>query len=96
MLLYYNDYARIATGEIKILMAGYNCIGSTNNAYGAGGYGECETQSVGAPDTGVFTQLVSSGSFTILAPLTTAIVVVVIATIVINLRKRKKPTDESL
>jgi hypothetical protein len=77
-------------------MAGYNCSGSANSAYGANAFGTCDTQSVGAPDTGVFTQLTNSGSFTIIVPLAAAIVVVVIATIVINLRKKKKSTDASL
>jgi hypothetical protein len=69
-------------------MANYNCSDSTNNAYGAGDYGTCTGQSVGAPDTGVFQQFVSSGSFTILAPLVAAIVVVVIATVVLRRRKQ--------
>jgi len=77
-------------------MAVYNCSDSSNSAYGASAYGTCETQSVGAPDTGVFSQFVNGGSFTILVPLAVAIVVVVIATIAINLRKKKKATDESL
>ena len=77
-------------------MAGYNCATSSNNAYGSSAYGTCDAQSVGAPDTGVFQELLGGASFTIIAPLATAIVVVVIATAVIHLRKRKKPTDESL
>lgn len=72
-------------------MATYNCTDSTNNAYGAGAFGSCTGQSVGAPNTGFFTELTSSGSFTILAPLVAAIVVVVIATVVVKLRK-KTPT----
>jgi hypothetical protein len=72
-------------------MATYNCTDSNQSAYGAGSYGTCaeQTQSVGAPNTGVFQELVSSGSFTIIAPLVVAIVVVVIATITIKLKKRK-------
>lgn len=72
-------------------MATYNCSDSTSNAYGAGSYGTCTQQnpSVGAPNTGVFQELVSSGSFTIVAPLIAAIVVVVIATVTIKLRKKK-------
>lgn len=72
-------------------MATYNCSDSTSNAYGAGSYGTCatQTQSVGAPNTGVFQELISSGSFTIIAPLVAAIVVVVIATVTIKLRKKK-------
>lgn len=72
-------------------MATYNCSDSNSNAYGAGSYGTCaeQTQSVGAPNTGVFQEIVSSGSFTIVAPLVVAIVVVVIATVTIKLRKKK-------
>jgi len=69
-------------------MANYNCSDSINDAYGAGNYGTCTGQSVGAPDTGVFQQFVSSGSFTIVAPLIAAVVVVVIATIAVRLRKK--------
>ncbi len=67
-------------------MATYNCADSADNAYGSGSFGTCTT--VGAPDTGVFQQLVSSGSFTIIAPLVVAIVVVVIASLAIRLRKK--------
>jgi hypothetical protein len=69
-------------------MATYNCTDSSSNAYGAGAYGTCSTQTVGAPNTGIFEQVVSSGSFTIIAPLIAAIVVVVIASLVIRRRKR--------
>jgi len=69
-------------------MATYNCSDSTNSAYGAGAYGTCSTQTVGAPNTGVFEQITNSGSFTLLAPLVAAIVVVVIASLVI--RKQRK------
>jgi len=71
-------------------MATYNCEDSASSAYGAGGYGTCAsaTTSVGAPDTGTFQQFVSSGSFSIIAPLLVAIVVVVIATVVVRLRKK--------
>jgi hypothetical protein len=71
-------------------MATYNCTDSTNNAYGSGSYGTCETTSVGAPDTGFFQSIVSGGSFTILAPLAVAIVVTIIATIIIGRRKKAK------
>jgi|TARA_B100001250_G_scaffold348897_1_gene319809 hypothetical protein len=64
-------------------MEAYNC-----SAYGAGAYGTCTEQSVGAPNTGFFQQLVDSGSFTILAPLIVAIIVVTIASIMITLRKK--------
>jgi hypothetical protein len=88
-LSYYYDYASIASRRIHF-MATYNCEDSTNNAYGAGGYGTCAeaTTSVGAPNTGLFQQFTSSGSFTIIAPLVVAIVVVVIATVVLRLRKK--------
>jgi hypothetical protein len=76
-------------------MATYGCTDSTSSAYGAGAYDTCSGQAVGAPNTGVFSQLISDGSFSIIAPLIIAIVVVVIATFTIKLRK-KKPTDASL
>ncbi len=69
-------------------MATYNCSDGANNAYGANGYGTCTSQSVGAPDTGFFQQVISGGSFTIIAPLATAIVVVVIAALVTRRRKK--------
>lgn len=70
-------------------MATYNCSDSTNNAYGSGNFGACTGQSVGAPNTGVFSELMTSGSFTIIAPLIAAIVVVVIASVVIGRRKKQ-------
>jgi hypothetical protein len=70
-------------------MANYNCSDSTINAYGAGDYGTCATTgSVGAPNTGVFEQVLGSGTFTIIVPLAAAIVVVVIASAVMRLRKK--------
>ncbi len=77
-------------------MASYGCNDSTNSAYGASSYGTCSGQSIGAPDTGVFQELVSSGSFTLLVPLAAAIVVVVIATVVMKFRRKKPSTDASL
>ena len=77
-------------------MAGYNCSNSINNAYGEGAFGTCDTQSVGAPNTGVFQEIMGGASFTIIAPLAAAIVVVVIATVIMKLRKRKESTDASL
>lgn len=77
-------------------MATYGCNEAANSAYGTSAYGTCTGQSIGAPDTGVFQELMSSGSFTLLAPLATAIVVVVIATAVIKLRRKKTATVESL
>ena len=70
-------------------MATYNCTDSTNNAYGAGGFGTCTGQSVGAPNTGVFSQLISGGSFTIIAPLAAAIVVVVVVGLLVRWRRKK-------
>lgn len=70
-------------------MATYNCSESANNAYGAGDFGTCEaTAAVGAPNTGFFQEIVSGGSFTVLAPLAAAIIVVIIASIVMRLRKK--------
>ncbi len=71
-------------------MATYNCADSTSNAYGAGSFGTCSsTQAVGAPNTGVFQQMVDSGSFTIILPLAAAIIITAVATVVIKLRKKK-------
>jgi hypothetical protein len=70
-------------------MATYNCADSSNSAYGAGDYGTCTTTgSVGAPNTGVFEQMLGNGSFTIIVPLAAAIIVVVIASVVMHLRKK--------
>lgn len=71
-------------------MATYNCTDSTSNAYGAGAYGTCTGQSVSAPNTGFFQEIVGSGSFTILAPLAVAVVVVVIASLVMRRRKKSQ------
>lgn len=71
-------------------MATYNCTDSTNSAYGDGDFGTCAdtSQSVGAPNTGLFQQVIDSGSFTIIAPLIVSIVVVVISSVIIKHRKR--------
>jgi len=69
-------------------MATYNCSDATNSAYGASAYGTCTGQSVGAPNTGVFQEIMSGGSFTILAPLAIAVVAVVIASFAIKRRKK--------
>jgi hypothetical protein len=71
-------------------MASYNCSDSTSSAYGEGNYGTCTEQSVGAPNTGVFSQFMGSGTFTIVVPLAAAIVIVVVATAIVGLRKRAK------
>ena len=68
-------------------MATYNCTDNTNNAYGAGAFGTCTGQSVGAPNTGVFEQIVSSGTFTIGVPLAVAIILVVVASLIVRRRK---------
>lgn len=72
-------------------MESYNCVNSSDSAYGAGDYGTCsgQTQSVGVPNTGTFEQFVSSGSFTIVLPLLAAIIIVLIATVAMRMRKRK-------
>lgn len=72
------------------MAATYNCNDSSNSAYGASAYGTCaaQTQSVGAPNTGTFQQLVSSGSFSIIAPLAAAIIIVIIATVITKRRKK--------
>lgn len=41
-------------------MATYNCTETSNSAYGSGGYGTCTGQTVGAPNTGVFSQIIDS------------------------------------
>ncbi len=93
-LPYYTVYATIAIGEYSknnklMATANYNCTNSSDNAYGAGSFGTCTGQTVGAPDTGVFQQMVSGGSFTVILPLAAAIIITVIATIVIKLRNKK-------
>lgn len=57
----------------------YNCINSTSNAYGSGGYGTCTGQTIGAPNTGVFEKVVSSGAFSVALPLVLAVVVIGLA-----------------
>lgn len=70
------------------MASSYNCVGASDSSYGANNYGTCTTtQTVGAPNTGVFGQFLGSGSFTILVPFIVAILVVVIATVVIRRRK---------
>lgn len=74
----------------KVIMASYNCSDSTNSAYGAGGYGTCTGQSIGAPNTGFFSQFVDSSSLTIVAPLVGAIIIVAITTVIMSIRKKRK------
>lgn len=71
-------------------MSTYNCIDSTSSAYGSGGYGTCTGQSVGAPNTGVFLELISGGSITILGPLVAAIVLASAAGIVVRRRMSRR------
>jgi len=73
-------------------MASYDCNELSDATYSAGDYGTCATavQSVGAPNTGAFGQFIGSGSFTILFPLLATIVIVVIATVIVTLRKKTK------
>jgi len=65
-------------------MATYNCTDTSDNAYGSSAYGTCAGQSVGAPDTGIFEQVVSGGAFTMLLPLVAAVVLVGVVAIVIR------------
>ena len=65
-------------------MGTYNCSDSTTNAYGSGGYGTCTGQSVGAPNAGVFEQVVSGGAFTMMLPLVAAVMVVGMAAVLIR------------
>lgn len=74
-------------------MASYNCSDTNSTAYGEGAYGTCATQTVGAPNTGVFGQVLDSGSFTIIAPLVGAIIVVAISVAVSRLRKRRAKNE---
>lgn len=67
-------------------MATYNCADSTDNTYGSGGFGTCTGQSIGAPNTGVFEQIISGGSFTILGPLVAAVILITVALLVIRRR----------
>ncbi|MFZ2544918.1 MAG: hypothetical protein WAW80_03000 [Candidatus Saccharimonadales bacterium] len=69
-------------------MASYNCNDSSNSAYGDGNFGTCTSQSVNAPNTGLFQEIIGGGTFTILAPLAVAVVVVVIASLVIQRHKK--------
>ena len=70
------------------MSSSYNCSDSNNQAYGAGDFGLCNGQTVGAPNTGMFWSSVDSAGFTIVAPVVIAIVVVVISSAIINLRRK--------
>lgn len=67
-------------------MAAYNCTNDTINAYGSGGYGTCTGQSVGAPNTGAFSDLVSGAGVQILAPLVAALILA--SALVLIVRRR--------
>lgn len=77
-------------------MDSYNCSGADNSAYGAGNFGTCDGQpgqtitgAPGAPNTGFLMQeLAASPAGIILIPLLAAIVIAVIATVIVKLRKR--------
>lgn len=82
--------------------ANYNCENTDYSAYGEGGYGTCTTAATdvgttatttapGAPNTGFFSGMVTSGSFSIIAPLVIAIIVVATASIVVH---RKRTTEK--
>ncbi|GFM24682.1 uncharacterized protein PO2_contig-046-10 [Mycobacterium sp. PO2] len=71
-------------------MATYNCIDSTNNAYGSGGYGTCTGQTIGAPNTGFFDHALTGGGFTVLLPLAVAILIVGVATLLFRRRRSRQ------
>lgn len=78
-------------------MATYNCTDTPSSAYGEGSFGTCDTTgAIGAPNTGFFHEIVSGGNFTIIVPLAVAIFIVVIASVVVKLRKKATTTDASL
>lgn len=74
-------------------MATYNCTDSTNNTYGSGSFGTCTEQSVGAPNTGIFEQVVSGGSFTVLLPLVAAVVLACVAALLIRRTSARRHRD---
>lgn len=71
-------------------MATYNCSDSTNSAYGESSYGTCTGQSVGAPNTGVFGQFIDGGTFTVIVPLAVAIMLSIITSVVIGVRRKRR------
>ena len=74
----------------------YNCEGSDNGAYGAGDFGLCNGQTVGAPNTGLFWQSSDTAAFTIIAPLALSIVVVLIASVVVKHRRRGESDSKTI
>jgi len=73
-------------------MATYNCTNSTSSAYGSGGYGTCTGQSVGAPNTGLFQQVISGGGITILGPLAIAVSLASMAALIGKRRMTRRAT----
>jgi ABC-type proline/glycine betaine transport system permease subunit len=71
-------------------MATYNCADTTNNTYGAGSFGTCTSQTIGAPNTGIFEQVVSGGAFTVLLPLVVAVVLACVATLLIRRTSKRR------
>ena len=67
-------------------MANYNCTDATSDAYGEGGYGTCAEQTVGAPNTGFFSESTRGVDLLIIG----AIAGIVILTVFILFMKRKK------
>ena len=86
---HYTYFAQTAT---------YNCQTAPDSSYGAGAYSTCaaDTKTTeqasypGAPNTGDFYGFVTSGSFSILLPLTVAVVLAAVATIVVARKKTHK------
>jgi ribose/xylose/arabinose/galactoside ABC-type transport system permease subunit len=74
-------------------MATYNCTDSTDNTYGGGSFGTCTGQSVGAPNTGIFEQVMSGGTFTVLLPLIVAIVLTCVAALLIRRTSARRHRD---
>ena len=71
------------------------CAEKSNTAYGEGSYGDCVTSvNTTEPTTSGVTQFAESGSFVILIPLVSIIILVIIATIVIGIRKRHKHDEK--
>ncbi len=76
-------------------MATYNCTNDTSSAYGSGGYGTCTGQSVGAPNTGLFQQVIDGGSVTILGPLAVAVILASVVAVIARRKTRKDTVTPS-
>lgn len=72
-------------------MATYNCINSTSNAYGSGGYGTCTSQ-IGAPNTGFFEQVTGGDGVALVALFAVTLVLGVVAIIA---RRKAAKTRQS-